>query len=117
MAAKVEHPARVGDLVLARRTRTVWYQDRIEKATRWYLFRIESVDRRGRVKTIREPGPYHGNPVATVDGTIYVASKDMLDVDAALESFEKERPEGFDSLDEAREFLRRFLIEASAKEG
>lgn len=108
MPSKIEHPAQVGDLVLASRTRTVWYQDRIERTSRWYLFRVEQVDRKGRVRALREHGSFHANPVVTVDSPIYIASRDQFDVDAALDAFEQERPDGFDSLDEARAFLKRF---------
>ncbi|ADU50151.1 hypothetical protein Tmar_0026 [Thermaerobacter marianensis DSM 12885] len=117
MPSKIEHHAQVGDLVLASRTRTVWYQDRIERTSRWYLFRVELVDRKGRVRALREHDSYHANPVMTVDSPIYVVSRDQFDVDTAMAAYAQEHPEGFDSFEEAREFLRRFLKAADAKEG
>lgn len=110
MARKtVEKPARPGDLCLACRGRTVWYQDRPpETITRWMLYRVHRAGRDGRVQSLREPGNTHPIPVWMVEEPIYVASRDEIDINAALEAFDRDHPDGFESFDEAREFLRRF---------
>jgi len=117
----VSAPARKGDLCVLCERMLIIYLDRpAEERLRWRVYRVAATSRGGRVRAVEAQGGQRRRVWGLyfdLSHPLFVAGRDVIDVDAAVEAAWRERPEGFDSLDEAREFLRRFLIEASAKEG
>jgi len=107
----VAAPARKGDLCVLCERMLIIYLDRpVEERRRWRIYRVAATSRGGRVRAVEA----HGRQIAILPiyfdlrQPIGVAGRDVIDVDAAVEAAWREHPEGFDSIDEAREFLRRF---------
>ncbi|HEY8343250.1 MAG TPA: hypothetical protein VIK75_09725 [Calditerricola sp.] len=109
----VSAPARKGDLcVVCERTLVMYLGGRpTEEHRRWRVYRVASASRDGQVKVVEAQGVQRhvGELYRDPNRPLYVASRKVIDVEAAIEAAWRERPEGFDSIDEAREFLRRFL--------
>jgi len=106
-------PARKGDLcVVCERTLVMYLGDRpSEEYRRWRVYRVATASRDGKVKVVEAQGVQRhvGELYRDPNRPLYVASRKVIDVEAAIEAAWRERPEGFARLAEARAFLKRFL--------